>query len=343
MRISPLFQLRNQPTEGIIDLLTSTTLGTNGARYKHLDTPTRIFEADNPLFLSMERNEQVLGNVTFCRRDGHWYIRYFAFRNFVQGGDQKKKTDRSNSLLKRELRAFFDQVFAGEGLEQPVRSMYAYIDPANDRSKWMSENFGFQPVARLATQSFSRVYPKVSERHAIIEDWEVLKDKAEEVFGTMNFYTTAHCSKPPFHAIKDSNGDLLAFARFTEVHWEIVRLPGRFGKTLTKIIPFIPVLRKLIRPKHHHFLVPEMVWCKEQNPALLDELFSSALSSMNLNLVLWWVDEKDALYQRVKDKLSWGPLHKLIGVNPVDVVERTAPGYQTDWSRQVFVTAFDMV
>ena len=52
----------------IIDVLTETTLGTNGARYRHLDTKERIFEADNPLFVTIERNVRVWGQVHHALR-----------------------------------------------------------------------------------------------------------------------------------------------------------------------------------------------------------------------------------------------------------------------------------
>ena len=98
-------------TEEILDLLKETTLGTNGAIYRHLDTSTRVKEIDAPLFLTLERNGKVLGNVTFCQRGEHWYIRYFAFRTFLQSGKKSKLNENGNSLLKKELNAFFDHVF----------------------------------------------------------------------------------------------------------------------------------------------------------------------------------------------------------------------------------------
>ncbi len=110
-KLHPLFKIRTEVTTGILDLLNRTVLGTNGAKYKHLDTSNRIYEADNPLFLSIERHEKTLGNVTFCRRGKHWYIRYFAFHSLAQAGGVKKSEDKGNSFLKRELNQFFAQLF----------------------------------------------------------------------------------------------------------------------------------------------------------------------------------------------------------------------------------------
>jgi hypothetical protein len=338
MSLSSLFKLREQPTEEIISLLEQTTLGTNGARYRHLDTRNRILEADNPLFLSIERNNKILGNVTFCRRGKTWYIRYFAFQQMLQSSNRPKETQKSNSHLKQQLRFFFDEQFQSE-----VETMYAYIDPKNDRSKWMSQNFGFHKISTLATQSFSRIYPKKSARLEKTEDWNEVKSKVIENYGKHCHFFTTHASKPPFYVLKGENGQIMACARVTKVHWEIVRLPGKFGSLLTKAIPFIPFLNRLINPKNHTFLVPEIVCVNQDNPELLDELFSAILFQEKLNLMLWWMDATDPLYISVKNKVQWGLLHTIIGVAPVDVVERKRSGISEKTQSPIFVTAFDMV
>lgn len=342
MKISPLFKLREKYSDEILELLNSVTLGTNGAKYKHLDTTERIKQADSPLYLSMERNNKVLGNITFCRRNEHWYIRYFAFRNFLQAGTKAKREDKGNSFLKRELTSFFKQALHGEGIDSPVKSMYAYIDPKNDRSKWMSENFGFKTVAKLTTQSFSRVKPKGSNRLFVLNEWDEIKNHVFDQFGHYNYYFDTHCSKPPFYCLKDENGGLLAYAKFTTVNWKIVRMPGKLGGIFTKIIPFVPLLRTLIQPKNHVFLVPEIVWTTGNDAQLLNELFEGVLAREKRHLILWWVDQSDPFYMDVKPKVKWGILHRMIGANAVDVV-RLSQKDDYPAEKPIFVSAFDMV
>ena len=338
--LSPLFKLREIHTQGIVDLLEATTLGTNGAKYKHLDTADRIKEADSPLFLSLERYNRVLGNVTFCQRGGNWYIRYFAFQSFLQGSEHKSNNPTGNSSLKNELGQFFDDVLNSD---DSVDSMYAYIDPKNDRSKWMSENFGFEKIGELATQSFSRVNPKKSSRLSKIEDWNEIAPMVRDFYGSNRCYFEAHCSKPPFYVLKDDSNQIIAFARSVNVHWEIVRMPGKMGGFLTKSIPYIPFLRKLIKPKNHEFLVPEIVWTNNNDPKLLSELFEGMLVDQNLNLLLWWTDIRNPLYSTIKAKVNWGLLHKIIGVAPVDVVQLKSKSYIAQNDEPIFVSAFDMV
>lgn len=343
MKFNSLFNIREEVTEEILELLNETTLGTNGAMYRHLDTSTRVKEIDAPLFLTMERNGKVLGNVTFCQRGEHWYIRYFAFRSFLQRRKKSKSNDKGNSILKRELSTFFDKAFEGSSGRKPIQSMYAYIDPNNDRSKWMSENFGFKTIAKLSTQSFSRVSPKKSECLVEINNWGEVKPIVEQNFKAHCYYFDVHCSKPPYYGIKDEGGELLAFARFTAVQWEIVRMPGKMGGFLTKTIPFIPFLNRIIRPKNHQFLVPDIVWSKNKDAQLLNELFEGVLALKNQHLILWWVDQQDPYYKAVQSKIKWGILHKMIGASPVDVVQKTQSTTTNEMKTPVFVSAIDMV
>lgn len=338
--LSPFFQLRETHTQGIIDLLEATTLGTNGAKYKHLDTANRIKEADTPLFLSMERNKNVLGNITFCRRGEHWYIRYFAFQSFLQGSETKKNDQKGNSRIKKELGRFFETALSNEG---SVTSMYAYIDPKNDRSRWMSENFGFTKIAELATQSYSRINPKKNSNFSILNDWNEIAPIVQEFYGKNQYYFETHCSKAPFYVVRNNENEIIAFCRAVNVNWEIVQMPGKFGGFLTKAIPYIPFLRKLIRPKRHEFLVPEIVWSKGNDAKILSDLFDSMLADQGLNLILWWTDIRNPLYQDVKSNMNWGLLHKIIGVAPVDVVQLKSESFKNENSAPVFVTAFDMI
>lgn len=342
VQMHPIFKFREEPTEGILSLLESVTLGTDGAHYRHLNTRQRISEADNPLFLSMERHEKVLGNVTFCRREKNWYIRYFAFDQAMQA--QGKRKSSSNGLLKRELQGFFDQQLkSGE-----VDAFYAYIDPRNVKSLWMSENFGFSSVAKIATQTFSSVRkPKLGRVKKQVDPKDLPKEVTGQ-FQEQGFFFDDQLKKGPHFSIQGEDGELLAFAKTTSASWEIKRLPGRMGGFLVKLLPFIPILNRLIHPKHHSFVVPEAVYVKNNDPALLKELFEGILGHENQRVIMWWVDEKDALYHSVKSDFNWGLLDKLIGVNHAHLVtlsRKVQESYTTDDDRvkASYTSGFDFV
>ena len=342
--LHPIFKLRNKPTEGIIKLLSSVSLGTNGAHYAHLDTRERILEADNPLFLSMERNEKTLSNVTFCRREKDWYVRYFAFDNSLQSGGRIKSSGKGNSFLKKELEGFFNETFElNEGL-MPVDSFYAYIDPANSKSLWLSESFGFKTIGKIATQTFSRSKPKCSSRMTKIVEASDFLSIVRREFSAYNFYYESHVNQGPYFALKSNDGEILACAKIYRANWRIHRLPGKLGGAFTKLIPWIPIVRRIVNPKNHMFLVPEAVWVKDKDAKLLEELFEAILAEYKLNLIIWWADEKNHIYQEVQSKVKWGILNKLVGIAHANVVVLDNPNIEINRnSNPIYTIGFDFI
>ena len=343
MKLHPIFKLREKATLGIIELLESVTLGTNGAHYAHLDTRERIEELDSPVHLSMERHGNVLGNVSFCRRGKNWYVRYFAVSPKLQSSGQQKSNANKSNLLKAELSKFFSDTLEDGHEGEEVDSFYAYIDPKNEKSLWIGELFGLETVGYLATQTFSRVSPKKSTRVEMIEDWSQVKLLVEEHFGNYQYFISHHTSKPPFYVIKNENDEIIAFTKTTIANWEIKRLPGKYGKTLTKLIPWIPGIRKIIRPKKHTFMVPEAVMVMDNNPKLLSELFEGILNMNKLNLMLWWVDENEELFQNTQGRIKWGVLNKIIGVTKVNVVINAKKGIEFNSKKPFYTTGVDFI
>lgn len=341
--LSSIFKLRAKATENIVALLSETTLGSNGALYAHLDVEKRINELDNPLFLSIERNEKVLGNITFCRRNENWYIRYFAFSQALQSNGKTKSKSSKTNRLKTELSQFFSTCLEEGYNDSEIENFYAYIDPANAKSLWMSENFGFKTIGKIATQSFSRISPKKSKRVEMCNNLTEIDSFLTKNFKKHSFFIDLHSKKPPFYIIRDENDDIIAFTKATIANWEIKRLPGKMGKLLVSIIPLVPGLRKIIRPKNHTFIVPEAVVIKNNDAELLSELFEGILALNQLNLMLWWVDEEEKVYQSVKGKIKWGILDKLIGVNHANLVAKSSSIETKVLKSPFYITGIDFI
>ena len=342
MRLSPLFQIREKATPEVIKLLESVTLGTNGAQYRHLDTRERIQNADNPLHVSLERNKRVIGNVTFCKRENSWYVRYFAFDTLLQGSGQRK-SKASSGRIKGELQQFFDYVLSTEQPFGAVQSFYAYIDPNNEKSLWMSESFGFKARATIATQTFSRARLPKRTLAEKTDDWKSLASLFRGEFRKSAYYLEHHLKQGPFYVLRNDSGEITACCKAIKATWAIERLPGKLGGILPKIIPFIPGLRRIICPKRHTFLVPEAVYVKDNNPQYLQELFEGMLSLEKEHLILWWVDEVSPLHKAVKNNVHWGPLHKLVGVNQAKLMVKLNEQFEFDNSAPVYTCGFDFV
>lgn len=310
-----MFQVRREPTESILALLDDITMGTDGAHYRHLDTREKIKELDAPLFFTLERNNKAIGNITVSERNDDWYLRHFAFSKGLQGSGKKRSNSAGNSGLKGEVTNFFNNLLEGSFTSKKGRCIYAYIDPENQKSLWVSESFGFRKVRTITTQSFSRLSPKRSQRLVKDLSWEEVNPLIEKEYANYSFYHPVQTAKGPFYGLKNSEGELIAVSKITRAEWQIKRLPGKLGGLLVSLIPYIPMLNRLIKPKHHSFLVPDAVWIKDNDPRLLEELLEGILHETKLNLMLWWVDANESHYAAVKTKMNWGPAHKIIGIH----------------------------
>jgi hypothetical protein len=348
MEIGRPFVIRVKPNEELIQLLESVTLGSNGARYRHLDTREKIKHLHEPLFLTLERNGKALGNVTFCRRPCGWYVRYFAFNEALQSMNKKAGKKKKEGFLKRELNTFFKNAL-NSSLPNAPELFYAYIDPKNVKSLWMSQNFGFKTVAKIATQTFSRVKPKEKDSvHAVSSDSDV-HNRIEKKFSKHQLYFPKHTfNDAPFYGYYNENGELLAFLKTQKAKWKIERLPGKSGGVLTQIIPFIPGIRKVVHPKNHIFTTVEGVWIDDSLPEkkktiILEELFEGVLYEENTNSLIWWVDYNNQIYKKLAPLINWGLMHKLNGVSDVDLVVLTNNSSKLDKKTPFYTTAFDFI
>jgi len=331
------FVCYDYPEEKVLSLLEKTCLGTNGARYIQLDTRQRIQQADAPLFLCIERHDRIIGNVTFCKRGANWYIRYFAFDALFQGSGVKHAPTKKQHGLRAGIHDFFNaRLDSGE-----VNRFYAYIDPKNTRSLAMAAQFALHPVACLITQTFSRIKPNKSERF-IQTNFEAVAPLIRQTYGNHGFYFEDQIKHAQVAALKTHAIHLEVSACYYSVNWRIERLPGKFGGILTRILPVIPVLRKLIAPKHHKFLVVDSVCFPLAQPELVEELFESLLADQGVHSLIWWVDQTDGHYQAAIKHLKFGLLDRILGRNQVHVVARGKDS-KTAMDTPHFACGFDFI
>ncbi len=147
-------------------LLKNNVIGTPGRSmlYQHLGVDHKLYRIDKPHFVSVRRNESIVGTCCFCERDFEgttgFYVRYFAFST----GFRITKIPVSHSRHKQSrLRSEIIELLNGKKLLEKRDSAffyYAYVDPRNPRSARLCEEFDFVPVRKYVTKLFSRISPQ---------------------------------------------------------------------------------------------------------------------------------------------------------------------------------------
>ena len=95
------FEQTDHISPDLIGLFENTVLGTNGAKYKHLDVAQSVSHTDHPLSFSLRRREQLIANITFCKRPFGLYLRYFAFDKRFQSKGKARMNPKSQ--IKKEI------------------------------------------------------------------------------------------------------------------------------------------------------------------------------------------------------------------------------------------------
>jgi hypothetical protein len=332
--MTPILFESEQSSEAIVKLLSETVLGCNGARYRHCDTVENIQKIDNPLFLTLQRKEMLLANVTFCRREGAWYVRHFVFRSKAMA---KKTKSKKQGFIRQQLNYYFQ----GKLYNLNCTSFYAYIDPSNIRSKQIAESFGFEKIGTIYTQTFSRI----SSRNSTRVTQEIYNSEIENLiqtkYGQLPYFFDDQLRKGTFYTLRDDQNQLLALTNVHRTQWQWQRLPGKIGGILVKLLPLLPFFRRIFNPKAHHFIVFDTVISLSENVEELTELFSATLKQEKVNTAIWWIHENNKLHNKMSKVLSWGPLHTINGVHPVDLMALGEP--KINASDETYVNGFDFI
>jgi len=326
------FVEQEQPTEAIKTLISNTVLGSNGGRYRHINTLEHLSKLDHPIYFSLMAKEQCLGNITLCQREDSLYLRYFTFHpRFQASPASNKRKKRQESILKEQINVYLNSL-----IPEKKQSIYAYIEPDNIRSLNIAKEFGFSPTAKIAMYHFSRRFPGASRQFKILPFDEAIPYIRNQ-FRNHSYYFEN--PKSGIYAAWLINNEIALVTRFHEACWEIKSMKGAFGKLLIKVLPWLPIVNKLITPARHKFLAFDSFL--SLNPSIdakeLNAFLSAGLAHFKVHHMMHWVDESSSHSQYI-ERIQWGLLHRILGKSEINLVVK---GHAK--SGPYFIDAMDML
>lgn len=328
-RLANLIQHATVAPQSVINLLKNTLIGTEGSLYQLLDTEEKIHRLDQPHFFYIERNQKALGTVTICERNislsenqkQALYIRYFAFDEAFRGSSNKAR-DR-NSIFDKHWKKIFESGNLYDS-EHDLKSTFfwAYIDPQNLRSFRMNERFGFESIGTFQTIAYSRFSPKKSDNVSRLNaesKGEVL-EMIRTFYKGYSFFSDVHLFEQNQFFVLKENGKIVAGIQANPARYKIVSLPGFKGKMALRILPRLPLLKKILNPSENKFLATEGIFWMPGFESKVDELLSGVLAETNHNSMLIW---EDTSISRIKSlPLKWGALQRLKKNNEINIVAK---------------------
>lgn len=339
----------------ILNLLEQTTIGTNGAKYKHLHTSKKINQLHKPHYFTIRRNNKAQANITICERPmwvkskqiESYYIRYFSFNKIFQSSGQKTRSQK-NSIFQTYLNALLSSHDLNvNSISEKPSMFWAFIDPENNRSWQMAERFRFENIGLFSTVGFSRFFPKknINVRAIKESEKESVWSKTKHFYQNHSNLSNVQLFKNNDYYIIEHNNEIVAGVQSFDIHWKIEAMPGFKGKLAVNLLPYIPFLNKIINPKNFKFLAIEGLFWLPEHFDKIEVLLESVLAIKKRNTLLFWVDNKDKKLFKIKNRLNLGLIQKLKSDNSIEILAKFN-NFPNDLKKDIiespkYISAFD--
>ncbi len=347
----------SETSEELIGILRNTVFGTEGKlryRQKEIEKGLRLLKGLE--FIQVKKGERILATAGVIKRATHeldtLYIRYLSavnpFRSRNKMHPEKGALSRSGRLRTAIGKIFTDYFERSFHDNDQSGCFYAYVESDNVYSHNMCLSFGFKPVRELQTMVFSRFFPKpeASVREVSGTHHSVYLDEVHSFYKDHAFVFT--------HDIGDrgrlygwyEGEELVAGIRAWPVRWELVEVPGFTGFLMQKVLPYLPLTRRLFNPDDMHFLAFDMAWYKEGYEPCLPRMMQHVCAEHQIHMGMITGDAGSRLIQNLKSTGKPGLLHRINGAVSAEVMVRPINMSDEEFTRlvskPVFVSAVDM-
>jgi RimJ/RimL family protein N-acetyltransferase len=325
-----------------VALLQQTTYGTHGPQYRHTGQAQKVAHITGPYFFELWKGDELAGTYCLSERLVHtpaglvpgYYGRYLAVAATHRGHGY-------GHLLKQEAVRYIERT-------QPAPQLfYSYIEGANARSLQISAKAGFHVLAQLEALAFGRLYPRRDLRFGqlLVAEQASMRARLAAAYQAHSLVQFDHLFDHNNYFVLRENGEIIAGVQANPTCWRIVAMPGLSGHLLLRVLPHVPVLKRLISPANHQFAALEALYVQPGREPELLALLESVLVHFDYTSALVMLDTNSPLHQYLKGSGKLGLLQaikkptysqvlgKLNGLRPEQVKQAPA--------QPLYASAFD--
>ena len=328
----------------VVAFLESVTWGTEGALYEHLDTAAHIRRLSDPYLILLRKNGEIAATAIFSRRTGRigtlelpfYFVRYFAASPIIRG----------TGLIKRHGPAFMSGIREGEAGKTVFIGI---IEAGNHRSMKVATAAGQRPIATIHTIGFSRFFPKDDPRVRPVreEEKEEIRRQIDEQYSRHSMVHHHTLFDRAGYFVLEDGGEIVAGAQVQEGHWRMRGMPGLMGRLVMKVLPRLPLLRRIFNPNDFRFLSFEYIYLKPGHEKALYRLMEALLYRFGRNSALLWFDGRAPLYHTFRQRGRLGIIDRFTRGTQVYImasfVHLTAEEEALICRQPWFTTGFDFM
>jgi len=134
--------------------------------------------------------------------------------------------------------------------------IYAYVESANTRSKRTFQKAGYDCLTTFIATTHTRAYPKFNKNVSKVgyDDAKEVLNILKSQYSGYSFVDIEQSYKPENFYILKEDGRIKAGLQCLLLDWSFVNIGGTEGFILMKVIPYIPILRKVKNMRNLSFI-----------------------------------------------------------------------------------------
>jgi len=289
-----------------VSLLERTVWGTSGALYSKHGVGKALARIGEPHFLTLTVNDELVAVAVRIRKTTRvGENAYDAFNLAALAVNAPKRGRGYGKLLTEQSRLYFLRQLRERGM------LYGYIETGNVRSLELNKKVGFQPVGLFHTVMFSRLRPKDDTRVGRLKETErqtvvqLLNDQYED-HALLDFEQSVKVGN---YFVLRQAGEIVAGVQAERLHLTIRRLPGVSGLILVKVLPYIPVLRRMFDATNCHFFKLGNIYARMGHVAEVFTLIWALLARQHLSSGVAFMDKRSSVYRLIAAAGKFGMLN----------------------------------
>ncbi len=333
-------EVESTPGDEIMDHMHDTVLGQPGGfRYQHTNLEERLNAPGENYFIYLRKGGKMMGSIGFCGkpaetggvRHDSWLIRYFSIKAPMRSvsNKRKEKSDpKDENKRSGILGRFFQPIAANpsqlreEVCKEDVPAIiYGIIERNNLRSMNFSAQMGMETVGTVASFTFNRMWPRISDRIEQLPELEqasMLALLKEFYHDYTLFFPDPLFEKDDYYVIKES-GRVVAGIQIYPVTWRIVDFGGSLVNRVVKIMVRIPWVKRRFNPDDFRMLAYDGIYCEKGYESALYELMEGVLARTDTYVAMLMMDTESELYSIYNNNQKLGILHKVMGTFLADI------------------------
>jgi hypothetical protein len=321
--------------EEIISLLKETVLGSEGGmRYSMQNTEERIKTyGDGLSFMALYKKNSLKGVIGLCRRKTvncgvpyeSTHLRYLSVQSAFQTEKAPARKSDRHSFTEDSFKQKIFSMFRGSdrdgdepGEKVAPHVMYAYVESRNERSRNLINQAGYEYIRSFLTVAFSRFNPGSNNAVTRLapEEEPAMAGLLAEQYRNYCFYSDEFAFYNHRYYVLRKDNAIVAGVSAIPARYRVVNVPGLWGWLMMKVLPVIPLYKRLFQPKEFRYVILNAIYCRKGSEDLLPDLFEAVCAEEGYNTALTWLDDHSELFGALRTNRKMGALNRLLNAKP---------------------------